>query len=647
MSKLGHGPGRVSDSGWKGGVENPAGSGVVRNRRFYRLRRAGDSGGERNSLSPVVPGREGRRRNRPVKPPAEAIREISPWRLAQPGQTMCGVYALGNVWQEQQIFKGTTFISIFDRDQKLFAVRPLQSPPPLAVGQARARPAMLLGGERGVTSFVDRDEEITSLTQWYEGADRLSVMLVHGAGGQGKTRLMRQFATIVRGRAEEAQIWEALPFTEVPVHGTSSADDKKDADAALGAILLLVDEADLWPTRKLLQLFRETTTWPCDRIRVLLTARAAGMWWADLRAELSPLEIACQQLRLEPLHAAGIRELAENGGNCFAAALKWIEPQPVPQEVLDELAGSPPLSVELMVLARTYAHHAGYPMPKHLQAAIEVILEKELRYWARMYGMEESGAGEDPHRIHVQPTFMARAVYVATLAGPLGHNEAQLVLRLARIGCNVDTQQVIDDHARCYPPVDGNLWLVPLAPCVAEEFLGMLVPDPTREAGLIAEDSWASDAPFHVLDLMSPQERATEAFEREASAKARVPVPSAADQYGLHTFGPQLERVVLRLVRAALKHPHLANQQLYPLARLYPKAVVLAGGTALTELTEICPALPDDVRKVLEEAATECEADDLAGYQQAIDALQRLAVSARSDIPPAGSAAAGHARSGD
>lgn len=551
--------------------------------------------------------------------------------------TMRGVYALGNVTQTQQTFKDITFITVMDRDQALIGVRALQSRPQPAAAQARARPAMVLGGEAEVTGFVGRDQEITSLTQWYDRADQVSAMLVHGAGGQGKTRLIRHFASTVRDRDEQSQVGEAISLTEVPVREMSGEDDQEGGDGAVpGGILLVVDEADLWPTGKLLKLFRQAATWRSERVRVLLAARATGMWWTDLRAELGPLEITCHQLRLEPLHDAGGRELAQKAGRSFAKILRWAEPPPLPKGVLDLLAGSPPLSVELMVLVRTHAHHSGQPMPKDVQAAVEVVLEKELRYWARMYGMEDSG--EDPHRIHVQPTFMARAVYVASLAGPLGYYAAQQVMRLARIGCHIDTQQVIDDHARCYPPAVDNLCLAPLAPCLAEEFLGMLVPDPRRETALIAQDPWATGAPFHMLDLKAPEELETEALEWRTSAKAGVQPPLATSQYSPHTFGPQLTPMILHLVRSASAHPHLADQQLYPLARLYPKAVVMAGKTALTELTEIRPEPPDDVRKVLEEAARECDPDDLAGYQQAIDALQRLVDSPSPEIPPAGSA---------
>jgi hypothetical protein len=281
-------------------------------------------------------------------------------------------------------------------------------------------------------------------------------------------------------------------------------DGKADGDNGPDGILVVVDEADLWPWRKLLRLFHDAPAWQSHHVRVLMAARASGKWWDTLRAELSPLEITSDQLRLEPLNPADTRKLAEVAGRSFAKDLRWDEPSPLPPEVFDKLAGSPPLSVELIVLGRVIAQHSGQPEPRDMRAAVEVILEKELRYWSRMYSMEPDG-GQDPHRILVNPGFMARVVYVATLTGPLGYTVAEQVVDLARIGCSLDAQLIIDDHARCYPPTDDNLCLAPLPSCVAEEFLGLLIPDPERETSLLTPDPWATTIPFHLLGLVRQQ----------------------------------------------------------------------------------------------------------------------------------------------
>jgi hypothetical protein len=50
------------------------------------------------------------------------------------------------------------------------------------------------------------------------------------------------------------------------------------------------------------------------------------------------------------------------------------------------------------------------PEPMGLREAVQLLLEKELRYWSRMYGMEDRGRGDDPYRLELSPPFMARAV---------------------------------------------------------------------------------------------------------------------------------------------------------------------------------------------------------------------------------------------
>jgi hypothetical protein len=546
-------------------------------------------------------------------------------------QSIEGGQAGRDIVQKMWVIEHGIVITVTDRDQTLYTVRGVQRRQPPTSSDARRRPALLLGGKAAVTGFVGRDAEMTTLTQWYGAPDRVSVMLVHGAGGQGKTRLLREFADSVRGRPEQPLVCEAIPLTEAPAQWKAGEDQDDGADedhAAPTGVLLLVDEADTWPTGKLATLIGDATAWRAERVRVLLAARAAGMWWTGLHAEVDSAQpeepqVTWQELHLGPLPEADIPVLAEAARHSLADALEWPVPPPPPEEVMNWLTNSPPLSVELMVLARAHAHHAGQPMPGDLRAAVEMVLEKEVRYWARMYSLEQSDGGEDPNRIHVQPSFMVRVVYVATLTGPRGLHEALEVLRLADTGCDIDPQQVIVDHARCYPPEDDSTCLAPLPACVAEEFLGMLVRDPARKgkSSRIAHDGWATDVPFHVLGLLPPQERDAEEHRRQQCRIAGVdPAPTTPKYSPDHTFGPQLLPTILRLVRAASTRPHLAEQQLYPLAQRYPKAVVMAGETALIELTRIDPKPPGDVLQELKAAVKEIGPDALPYYQAAMAA---------------------------
>jgi hypothetical protein len=127
--------------------------------------------------------------------------------------------------------------------------------------------------------------------------------------------------------------------------------------------------------------------------------------------------------------------------------------------------------------------------------------------------------------------------------------------------------------------------------------------------------------------LAAPQERDAEALKRQGSEQAGIEPPPSAPPYSKDTFGPQLVPVILNLARAAATRPHLAEQQLYPLVRYYPKTVVVAtmraGTPVLDQLADMHPEPPGYVWEVLEEAAQQHDVENLTDYQVAIGELQR------------------------
>ncbi|UIX34131.1 ATP-binding protein [Streptomyces sp. GQFP] len=463
-----------------------------------------------------------------------------------------------------------------------------------------------------MTSFVGRDEELGCLEEWYEDSGDRAVLLVHGGGGQGKTRLVWHFAETIRGkRGEQVLVLEARSVTRATVRRPAGDEGRGDEEGAVPSeVLLVVDEADLWPTGKLEHFFdfdHGDFRWSKDvRVRVLLTARSAGTWWRGMCGELGRRGINCRSLELKPLGPAGARELAQAAYRDLAQRMEGPAGEALSPDAVNRLVGAPAVSVELMALGSLLVADPEQA-PAEVRDAVKLLLEQEMRYWAGMYGKGEADAGEDPYRIHLNQVFMARVVYVATLAGPLGHDVSQQMLERAGVGCQVGTQQAVVDHARCYPPPDLDHCLAPLAACVAEEFLGMFVPGGSEEM-FIPADGWAAGAPFHMLGLLSPEEREAEEHNRQTSWEAGEEVLAAQQPYSKeHTFGLVRDTpAVLRLVRAAAVWPHLADRQLYPLARRYPKAVVMAGHAALSELREIDPAPPKDVLELLDRVAKEC-----------------------------------------
>ena len=396
--------------------------------------------------------------------------------------------------------------------------------------------------------------------------------------------------------------------------------DGDHADPAHGAPtsahLVIADEADVWPRSKLIELLQRAVNRPGERIRVLATARTFGWWWASLRAELGIAEVSWHKpLHLRPFETADARQLAEAACRSFADRLGWPAPPPLPQHDLDHLARGPASCYEMLVLARLYAANTGQSAPQSQRAAAELMLEQELRYWARMYGSDST---EDPYRIQLAPQFMARAVYLATLAGTLGYDIARPITQLAHLGCHLEPEQIIEDHARCYP-ADDNQLLAPLAAGLAEEFLAMILGDPDHPTAILPADPWATGAPFRLLGVMTPQERQPEDDLRVRRITAGEEPPQAEPRYSTVTFGPQLQPTIIRLIRAAASCPKIAEQQLYPLAYFYPRAIVMAGPVAVDEVLAMDP--PCYIRKAIDTAQSECQPDNPQPYLQAMEEL--------------------------
>jgi hypothetical protein len=100
------------------------------------------------------------------------------------------------------------------------------------------QPSRLLGARGQVVPFVGRETELRRLRDWRDSdRDRLSVLLLHGPGGQGKTRLAYEFAEQSRSRR-----WKVVQA------GASSSDSGSAgvAETDTAGVLLIVDYADRW-----------------------------------------------------------------------------------------------------------------------------------------------------------------------------------------------------------------------------------------------------------------------------------------------------------------------------------------------------------------------------------------------------------------
>ena len=125
------------------------------------------------------------------------------------------------------------------------------------------------------------------LCDWANDPDEpLSVLLVHGPGGAGKTRLASQLASSAPAGWAVAEAAEN-PTTLPPAPPLSSRIDSP-------ALLVIVDYADRWQLDTLTRLIANLPLdYPDRQIRVLLLARPGSGLWKNLTSKLlrSPADL--------------------------------------------------------------------------------------------------------------------------------------------------------------------------------------------------------------------------------------------------------------------------------------------------------------------------------------------------------------------
>jgi len=143
-----------------------------------------------------------------------------------------------------------------------------------------ASPAALLLARHAVVPFRGRTDELTSLTAWARQPG-FGARLVHGPGGQGKTRLAHQLGALL-GVDGHVVLWpgeRALPADLVAL---------KDSTRPL---LVVVDYAET-RIEQLAALFDAGASRVTEKpFKLLLLARTAGSWWEELPALSGTAEI--------------------------------------------------------------------------------------------------------------------------------------------------------------------------------------------------------------------------------------------------------------------------------------------------------------------------------------------------------------------
>ncbi|MEZ7126624.1 tetratricopeptide repeat protein [Nonomuraea sp. AD125B] len=472
---------------------------------------------------------------------------------------------------------------------------PLQAQP-LVAREARARPSVLLRAANGLTDFVDRPGALADFREWRDGPahGRVAIRLVHGPGGQGKTRLAGHLADLW-----QHQGWVALAAHQRRDRSAPEIFQIPALDEATG-LLVVVDYAERWDTVDLLSLLADTRIRAALPVRVLLLARSAGTWWQGLKYRIDrELNLTATRYELKPLE----QETGIDRGTLFAAArdrfaelleipgAKRVDP---PAALERHESYQLVLTVHMAALAAVLACGEGQTGPVDPVAVSKLLLDRERDRWRTMFVL----SAED--RLLTSPDAMGQLVYTATVTGRLRYDDGLAALTRAKIESSEHPGQLLKDHARCYPPLGSGkpghirqdaapahdvgqaMVLEPLYPDrLGEDFLALATPGHSYDYPV---DPWADDAPARLL------------------APPRSPGDHADDRFGEHDSMPGWVRHgMITLIEAADRWPHLAHR-LYRLVATYPHLALHAGGAALATLANmegINPELLEKIESVL------------------------------------------------
>ncbi|WP_149258184.1 tetratricopeptide repeat protein [Actinomadura sp. K4S16] len=407
--------------------------------------------------------------------------------------------------------------------------------------------------------FTGREAELAGLREWRDGRAALSVRLVHGPGGQGKSRLAAQAA-----RLWSADGWTVL--TALHRHDPAAPPEFAPGDLrAARGLLVVADYAERWDVADLLRMLSDLRGAEGPKVRVLLLARPAGTWWQTLAHRLDAdlgLEAGASALDALEAGAHGRGRLFEEARDRYAALLDVPGARlvPAPEAVMADDGYAQVLAVHMAALAAVLAHEEGARAPRLPAEVSMFLLSRERVHWEELHrGLLSTGADA-----------MGQAVYTATLTGGLPRAEAVEALVRAEVESVLHPGQIIKDHAVCYPPPPGSAGVLrPLYPDrLGEDFVALTTPGHDHP---YPSDPWAADAAERLLGAGG------KAWTRSAMTV---------------------------LVETARRWPHVRDGRLFPLLRARPELAVQAGGAALTalaELPDLDPALLDAVEALLPE----------------------------------------------
>ncbi|MFL1446222.1 S1 family peptidase, partial [Nocardiopsis protaetiae] len=340
-------------------------------------------------------------------------------------------------------------------------------------------PAGLLRARRQIVSFHGRQELMKDLTAWCLDGEDFAARLIHGPGGQGKTRLAHELADRLSDPAGSHR-WAALWLDR------DAPAEALEAVAKVAVPLLVVVDYAETRTGQLTALLDV-----CDRrdgtipVRVLMLARTGGEWWHNLPSgsdSCGELLDTATATYLPPLIAEPDDRAAEYrlALTHLATALPTVRGQgpvdwgtkssalPVPDLQGDEWQSA--LAVHMRALADLLdAAHPTVAAVRGRGTVEDRLLEHEARYWnaaAHSHGLDgKSLQGELRNLLAIAFTLTPAntedaAALVKALPGLRDKDEA-------------DRRQVVRWVTSLYPAEENRMWGQLQPDRLLERFLGL------------------------------------------------------------------------------------------------------------------------------------------------------------------------------
>ena len=363
-------------------------------------------------------------------------------RGPQSGQVVAGSSVAGDVIQIGDVTGNVTVLL----ERSSFRLELLQPVGHVDLPErVRRQPSYLLHPKNQVVPYRPPVDDLATLAKWRDGRGDLSVLLMYGPGGQGKTRTAQHFASraLVDGWlvAQARDLSTTAP--ELP-HADGTAPDR---------LLVVVDYAERWQYKNLLEMLESARGAARARVvRVLLLARSDTHLWDQLEAELDGSGVAyAAPVALTGFVETSRQTLFAEAASAFARALAL--PVEVPtMDHLDDPQFASPLTLHMAALAAVVAANQEDERPADVS---QYLLLHEQRHWNAS-----------------SPADVVRAVVVlATLFGPARTPESARALLIAAgvADGRAEADRALKRHQSAYP---SDRYLTPLRPDrFAEDFL--------------------------------------------------------------------------------------------------------------------------------------------------------------------------------